>query len=72
MADTVEYYNVDGIPDKDLIVSLKSSIVPTIGSYINIRKNTYRVLTITYAVDYADDHQRTIMRANVNVCREYT
>lgn len=62
MPDTVEYYN-----GKDLIVRVKSSIVPTVGSLISIRKETWKVISVTYAIDHADDWQRSGTRANVDL-----
>ena len=62
MPDTIEYYN-----GKDLVVRVKSYIVPTVGSLINIRKKTWKVINITYAIDYADDWQRSSTRANVDL-----
>lgn len=63
--DIIEYYN--GI---SLVAAVKSSMVPLVGSKISIRRETWTVESVTYAVDYADDPQRTRMRANVDLCKD--
>lgn len=65
--DVIEYYDVDGTPGRDLIASVKSSMVPSVGSKINIRKQTYEVVNVTYALDAADDQMFASMRANVDL-----
>ena len=63
MDDLVEFYN-----GRHLVVAVKTSIVPLKKSLVSIRKKTWVVVGVTYAVDYADD---TIgirgMRANVDL-----
>jgi len=61
--DHVEYYC-----ENALLVMMESSIVPSKGSFISIRKETYEVVSISYACDYIDQSlvERT-MRANVDL-----
>jgi adenosyl cobinamide kinase/adenosyl cobinamide phosphate guanylyltransferase len=55
--DRVEYYNtLKG--NRGLICSMDSSIVPRVDSHVNIRKETWRVLSVTYTLDYVDDIPR--------------
>ena len=42
-------------------------MVPPVGSMINIRKKTYEVVSVTFALDHADDPMQTGMRANVKL-----
>lgn len=60
--DIVEIYEGDAI-----LVSSETSIVPPVGSLISIRKRTYEVVRITYAVDGADDWAIRRMRCNIDV-----
>ena len=58
----VEFY------DGDKIVSrVESEMVPTVGSKISIRKTVWKVVNVTYALDYADKIWETQMRANVSL-----
>jgi hypothetical protein len=59
--DTVELY-----VDNRLLVRVKTSIVPSIGSMVNIKKITYRVTSVTFTVDYADGVW-TVMRSNIDL-----
>ena len=60
--DKIEYY--DG---NNMLASAMSSMVPTVGSKISIRAETYTVTSVTYAIDHSDDNQLCGMRANVDV-----
>lgn len=60
--DRIEYYGTD---DK-LIAVANSSMVPPVSSKISIRKQTWEVVNITYALDYADEHYSS-MRANIDL-----
>lgn len=62
MKDRVEFYWAGG-----LVVSVESSIVPPVDSLISIKGKTWRVDRVTYAVDYADDCFKKILRANVDL-----
>lgn len=65
MTDRVEYYD-----DKaNLLVAVQSSIVPPLGSKISIRKKTWTVKSVSYAVDHSDDIARREMRANVDLAQ---
>lgn len=64
MTDCVEIYI-----GRKLVVTLNSSIVPLVGCKISISKVTYKVVEVTYAVDYADDSWRARMVAAVVVAR---
>ena len=59
--DKVEYWNDE---TAGLIAVVKSSIVPPIGSIVNIRRRDWKVVSINYSVDAADEPQ-CVMRANV-------
>lgn len=61
MTDCIEYYRAD-----DLIVRVESHIVPPVGSYINIRGKTFKVVAVTYCIDYAD-HANRRTRANIDL-----
>lgn len=65
--DSVEFYNVDGKPGRDLVASVKSSIVPPVGSKISIRKQTWEVVGVSYSLDHADDFASACLRANVEL-----
>lgn len=58
----VEFYG----PGGELLTVVATSMVPTKGAFINIRKVTYQVSAVTYAVDHAD-HPEKSMRANVDL-----
>ena len=61
--DTIEFYDGDKI-----VISVRSTMVPPEGSKISIRKQTWTVRRVTYAVDYAADYiQQRSMRANVDL-----
>jgi phosphotransferase system IIB component len=59
--DTVEFYT-----DTRLLVRVNSSIVPLVGSMINIKKITYKVTSVTFAVDHADGVWPA-MRCNIDL-----
>ena len=50
-----------------MVAYVKSSMVPPVGAKINIRKQTWEVVRVTYALDHADDPQGKSMRANVDL-----
>lgn len=60
--DVVEIYGPDG-----LLTSVASSIIPPVGSYINIEKKTWQITRVTFAVDYNDDRILKQMRCNIDV-----
>jgi hypothetical protein len=60
----VEFFH----PDKAMpFLSLEASFYPFVGALISIRKVTYKVLHVDFAVDYADDYQQQRLRASVIV-----
>ena len=63
--NVIEFY--DG---KKLVASSESSMVPPVGSKISIRKETWVVQQITYALDHADKWDGRCMRANVDLIRD--
>lgn len=65
----IEFYDADGKPGHDLIAVAESSMVPPVGSKISIRKQRWEVISVTYALDDADDSLLTRMRANVDLRR---
>jgi len=62
MNDAVEFYSANG-----LVAAVKSSIVPTSGSYINIRGKTWEITSVSFALDHADSMRERGMRANVEL-----
>lgn len=59
----LEFY--DG---EKLLIRLSSAMVPPIGYYISIKKVTWLVVGVTYAIDYAENSQNErIMRANIDL-----
>lgn len=60
--DRLEFYTGSG-----LVAVLDSSIVPPVGSFVNIRKITYEVKAVSYAVDYVDERSARYMRANIDL-----
>ena len=60
--DVIEFYDGD-----TMVAYVKSSMVPPVGAKINIRKQTWEVVRVTYALDHADDPQGKSMRANVDL-----
>ena len=63
--DRLEFYDRD-----KLLVSVRSSIIPSVSSYINIAGKTWVVIGVTYAVDQsqaAPDYR--VMRANIDLKR---
>lgn len=60
--DSIEFYDGDNI-----ITAVNSSMVPHLGSKISIRKQTWCVINVTFAVDHADELFERSMRCNVNL-----
>lgn len=60
--DNIEFY-LGG----KLFARIKSSFVLPVGSLINIRKYTYTVVRVTFALDHADDPYGTSMRCNIDL-----
>ena len=60
--DRIEIYNKD-----KMIGSVKSSIVPAVGSYINVCKKVWKITSVTFAVDYSTDTALSGMRCNIDV-----
>lgn len=58
----IEFYIGDG---SGHIAALEDSAVPREGEAINIRKKTYDVEAVTWAVDFAADFPGAKLRANV-------
>lgn len=62
MKNRIEFYHGDG-----LIAAVESAMVPPVGSKISIRKKTWSVVSVTYALDYADKPFQESMRACVDL-----
>ncbi len=62
--DVIEFYDGDAV-----VASVRSPMVPPVGTLINIRKEEWVVRGVTYALDYADHPYRIAMRANVDLGR---
>lgn len=67
MTDKIEFYNADGEPGRDLVATVDSGMVPHINSLISIRQETWEVVSVSYALDDADDCNQRKMRANVEL-----
>ncbi len=53
------------------IVSLTDSAVPREGEFVNIKKITYEVLHVTWAIDHCDKLTEKLLRANVELKKAY-
>lgn len=62
--DSIEFYDGDM-----LLFIAKSSMVPLVGSLINIKLQVWKVKKVTYALDHADDYFQRAMRANVDLIK---
>ena len=62
LKDQIEFYDGDR-----LIKTMESSMVPLVGSQISIRKETWTVISVTYAIDHADKLFESRMRACVDL-----
>ena len=60
--DMIEFYE-----GKEYVAVAYGSMVPPVGSLISIRKKTWRVVRVTYALDNADESPGKMMRANVDL-----
>lgn len=67
MKDKIEYYDADAKPGRDLVATVSSAMVPLVGSSISIRQRAWKVVSVTYALDDADDPTMERMRANVTL-----
>lgn len=61
-SDRIEFYSKG-----KLLLSLNSSIVPTVGSMVSIAKQTWEVLVVSYTVDYSTSFTDRRMCANIAV-----
>lgn len=68
MKDVIEYYAVDG---ENLVCTVQSNMVPTVGSFINISGKTWKVINVTYTVDHSDNQLKKHMRANVDLTSKF-
>ena len=60
--DKIEYYK-----GNNLVASTMSSMVPPVGSVINIKAITYEVIKVEYALDHSTNNALCGMRANVDL-----
>jgi hypothetical protein len=67
MNDVIEYYHKGSSRG---IAACHSAMVPPVDSLISIRKDVWRVVSVTYALDSADGPYPPNMRANVELERE--
>lgn len=61
--DCIEFYS-----EGSLVVRVESSIIPLIGNFINIKKVTYVIKNIAFAVDYAESLSPK-MRCNIDLSK---
>ena len=52
---------------KKYLEVIDSSAVPSAGHFISLRGETYKVVRVTWAVDYPDDIHAKRLRANVEI-----
>ena len=62
MKDSIEFYH-----ENKMIASSKSSFRINVGDLISIRKKTWKVSRVTFALDNADFYNETAMRCNVDL-----
>ena len=62
--DKIEFYN-----GSECIAHVESSMVPPKDSLISIKKETWRVVAITYSLDYSEDRRGKLMCANIALSR---
>ena len=62
----IEFYEGDA---RGHMAVLKDAAVPRVGEFISIRKITYRVESVTWAVVHADEWHEITLRANVVLSR---
>ena len=67
--DCVEYYKSDYLNTGEgtLIATVRSGIVPLVNQIVNIRKTDYRVIDVTYSIDFSEQPSHQSMRANVMI-----
>jgi hypothetical protein len=63
--DIIEFYYKD-----KLLAFVDSSFIPPISSFINIRKVTYKIENITFALDHADEIMERRMRCNIDLSKK--
>jgi hypothetical protein len=61
----LEFYYED-----KMIGSVYADTVLQVGQMISIRKRTYRVTHVAFALDYSDEHDRTQLRCNIDLEKE--
>lgn len=52
-----------------LVVGIDSDAVPRAGEYVNIRKVTYQIDRVTWAVDHTDFERSASLRANIEMVK---
>lgn len=62
--DRIEFYIGDS-----LLLGMESSMVPLVDSLINIQGVTWRVSSVTYAIDYSESSSDRMLRANVDLVK---
>jgi hypothetical protein len=66
-------FHIAGKETRSLVAALSDvGAIPREGELISIRKETWRVVRVTWCVDHADEIGETALRANVEVSREGT
>lgn len=60
--DCVEFYL-----DDRLLASIRTSIIPPVGSLINIRKIVYKINRISYAIDHVESFSERLIRCNIDI-----
>lgn len=60
--DNIEFYC-----DGKMVATVKSSFIMECGHLVSIRKKTYKVRSVTFALDNTDDRVLRAMRMNVDL-----
>lgn len=63
-ADTLEFFEADS--QRPFLI-VDSSLRPSEGELVNIRGETWKIVGVSFAVDYADEINERKMRCNVIV-----
>ena len=64
MRTVIEFYEAN---TPQMIAIVESAMVPTVGSMISIRGVTWKVASVSYAVDNASSYNDKVMRANIDL-----
>ena len=61
MGDKIEFYQNDVLK-----AVVRTSMIPTVGSLISIKKLAHKIINVSFSLDYADQPD-SVMRCNVDI-----